>query len=171
MADNKKTKVLFVCLGNICRSPMAEAVLRHKAEEQGLGGIVEAGSCGTGDWHLGHSPHEGTRRMLDAAGISCQGMISTLVSRQALEQADYIVCMDEKNEQDVRELLREWSIEPDGELLRFMELLPGQERAGVPDPYYTGDFEETFRLVKEGCDRLLSLIKNDQARLAGHARV
>ncbi len=170
MADKEKAKVLFVCLGNICRSPMAEAVLRHKAEEAGLSGIVEAGSCGTGDWHLGHAPHEGTRRMLDSAGISSKGMISTLVSRQALEQADYIVCMDENNERDVRELLQQWSMGADGKLLRFMDLLPGQQGTGVPDPYYTGDFEETFRLVSEGCDRLLNRIRDDQAALAGHAR-
>lgn len=102
----RKVNVVFVCLGNICRSPMAEAVLRHLAARRGLKQAVVVDSAGTGDWHLGAVPHEGTRRELDRAGISYEGMRARLVDRDDLERADYIVVMDRANERDVRELIR-----------------------------------------------------------------
>ncbi|PLT45857.1 Low molecular weight protein tyrosine phosphatase [Paenibacillus pasadenensis] len=156
-----KVNVVFVCLGNICRSPMAEAVLRHLAARRGLEQAVVVDSAGTGDWHLGAVPHEGTRRELDRAGISYEGMRARLVDRDDLERADYIVVMDRANERDVRELIRAGGIVPQGKLLRFMELLPDEELDGVPDPYYTGDFEQTRRLVAAGCEALLDRIERE----------
>ncbi|QJC52040.1 low molecular weight phosphotyrosine protein phosphatase [Paenibacillus albicereus] len=155
-------KVVFVCLGNICRSPMAEAVLRHLAAQRGQGPYIEIDSAGTGDWHLGAVPHEGTRRELDRAGISYEGMRARLVDRADLEEADYIVVMDRSNERDVQELVRALGIVPQGRLLRFMELLPDEELDGVPDPYYTGDFEQTRRLVTAGCEALLDRIERER---------
>ncbi|MCM3748929.1 low molecular weight phosphotyrosine protein phosphatase [Paenibacillus pasadenensis] len=157
----RKTKVVFVCLGNICRSPMAEAVLRHMAAESGLSELLEVDSAGTGDWHLGARPHEGTRRELDSAGISHQGITSRLVTRDDLELADYVIVMDSNNERDVRQLIQSGGYKPQGTLLRFMELLPEQQLDGVPDPYYTGDFSQTRELVTEGCSRLLDRIVNE----------
>ncbi|SDT54942.1 protein-tyrosine phosphatase [Paenibacillaceae bacterium GAS479] len=159
----RKIKVIFVCLGNICRSPMAEAVFRHMAVERDMGQLVEADSAGTGDWHLGKIPHEGTRRELDSAGISYVGMKSRLVDREDLQHCDYIVVMDSANERDVRELIRSGGYSPQGTVMRFMELLPENNLDGVPDPYYTGDFSQTRELVTAGCSRLLDRIAAELA--------
>lgn len=146
--------VLFVCLGNICRSPMAEAVLRSKIAERSLSESIAVDSAGTGDWHIGKVPHEGTRCILDQKGISYENMTARLVSGSDFEKFQYIVCMDNSNGVNVRKL-------PGGdkaELLFFMDLLPDEELREVPDPYFTGNFEQVYELVDAGCDVLLERI-------------
>lgn len=158
-----KVNVLFVCLGNICRSPMAEAVMRHQVKEAGLDGVIEVDSAGTGDWHIGHPPHEGTRKQLDAHRISYEGMKARLVNDNDFGQFDYIVCMDNNNIRDVRALLERSEVkrEERKELFTFMELLPERGFADVPDPYYSGNFDYVYELVVAGCRQLLTKIKTD----------
>ena len=153
--------VLFVCLGNICRSPMAEAVFKHQAKEQGLEHLIAADSAGTGDWHLGKPPHEGTRGLLDRIGISYEGMRARQVRPNDYNEFDYIVCMDSANERDVRQL---FGCKSTGrtQVFKFMDLLPEKKMEDVPDPYYTGNFEEVYELVAEGCSRLLAKIRSEQ---------
>lgn len=146
--------VLFVCLGNICRSPMAEAVLRHKINERKLSQEIQVDSAGTGDWHIGKVPHEGTREMLDQKGISYENMVARLVSSEDFQRFDYIVCMDKSNGENVRKLTGG----EDVELLYFMDLLPEEELREVPDPYFTGDFNQVYDLINAGSDVLLERI-------------
>ncbi|HEY2491666.1 MAG TPA: low molecular weight protein-tyrosine-phosphatase [Paenibacillus sp.] len=150
--------VVFVCLGNICRSPMAEAVLRNKIASKNLQGQINVDSAGTGDWHIGHPPHEGTRKILDEYQISYEGMVARQVTSQDFEQFDYVLCMDQANLGNLRKL-------PGGEnavIIPFMELLPDEVLREVPDPYFTGNFEEVYALINAGCDVLLDMIVEDK---------
>ncbi|MBY9082057.1 low molecular weight phosphotyrosine protein phosphatase [Paenibacillus sp. HN-1] len=150
-------KVLFVCLGNICRSPMAEAVLRHKVKEAGLEHQISVDSAGTGDWHIGKPPHKGTRTVLDSFGISYEGMAARRVVPEDFGAFDYLICMDQSNGVNVRKL-------PGSEKARimfFMDLLPDEELKEVPDPYFTGNFDEVYRLVDAGCSVLMDKLKSE----------
>ncbi|WP_145331522.1 low molecular weight protein-tyrosine-phosphatase [Paenibacillus xylanexedens] len=149
--------VVFVCLGNICRSPMAEAVMRHKVMEKGLGEHIRIDSAGTGNWHVGKPPHEGTRKLLDGYQISYANMTARQFVSADFTEFDYIICMDNSNAENVRSL-------PGGEeaeIIKFMDLLPHEKLREVPDPYYTGNFEEVYELVNAGCDVLLNRIEEE----------
>lgn len=137
---------------------MAEAVLRHKIKEQDLSAEIQVDSAGTGDWHIGKEPHEGTRNILKQNAISYENMFARLVSSEDFQKFDYIVCMDKSNGVNVRKL----SGGEDSELLFFMDLLPEEELREVPDPYYTGNFEQVYELINAGCDVLLENIKKEK---------
>lgn len=159
--------ILFVCLGNICRSPMAEAVMRDLLEREGLSDRIAVDSAGTGDWHVGHPPHEGTRRILDKQGISCAGQRARQLREEDGERFGLIVAMDRSNERDISAILKPGHR---ANVIRLMSLLPEKRQDDVPDPYYTGNFEEVYALVREGCERLLADARERLALSKDHPR-
>ena len=149
-------QVLFVCLGNICRSPMAEAVMRDLIEKRGLSDQIKVDSAGTSNYHIGEPPHKGTKAKLQEFGITTSGMQARQLRSSDLHNFDYIVCMDESNVANTIEMLR---AEGDAKIFRFLDLTT--HKKDVPDPWYTGDFQETYELCLEGCEALLNRILDD----------
>jgi len=152
--SQEKINVLFVCLGNICRSPMAEAVFRNQVRQQQLTEHFEIGSAGTGDWHAGDPPHRGTRETLKRHGIEPNGLVAKHVTQEMLDRADYVVAMDYENVAD----LRAWRLDRK-KLSRILDYALDVEVRDVPDPYYDGRFEFVYTLVNRGSEGLLRQIR------------
>ncbi len=158
MPGSDKTSVLFVCLGNICRSPMAEGVFREIVAQQGLADRFVIDSAGTGSWHVGDPPHSEGIAVSHAHGIDIRGQRSRQVQPADLHSYDWIVAMDASN---VRNLRRIGAEEPSGfpflsgvRVVRLLEYAPNAP-IDVPDPYYEGGFEGVFDLIEAGCRGLL----------------
>ncbi|ECL8004645.1 low molecular weight phosphotyrosine protein phosphatase [Listeria innocua] len=147
-------KVVFVCLGNICRSPMAEGLFRKEVANAGLTDEIEIDSAATGTWNLGKPAHRGTREVLKKHGINYEAMRARKVTDADFEQADYIIGMDQNNIADLNALNKN----KDVTIRSLMSFVSGKEEEEIPDPYYTGDFDETERMVTEGVKALLAFI-------------
>ncbi|WP_026679092.1 low molecular weight protein-tyrosine-phosphatase [Fictibacillus gelatini] len=146
-------KVLFVCLGNICRSPMAEAIFRKIVQQRGWEDKIFVDSAGTGDWHIGEPPHKGTREILTKKNISIEGKKARQISQSDLSNFDYIIGMDAEN---IGNLRRMAGAKSTGHIARLLDYVPECSQEDVPDPYFTGDFNEVYDLVSEGCHHLLN---------------
>ena len=153
-SKKNKVNVLFVCMGNICRSPMAEAVFRNKVRETGLSDRFEISSAGTGDWHAGQPPHRGTRDTLKRHQIDPSGLVAKQVTQAMLDNADYVVAMDYENLAD----LHAWRFDT-RKLSRLLDYALDVEVRDVPDPYYDGRFELVYQLVDKGLEGLLEQIR------------
>lgn len=149
-------KVLFVCLGNICRSPMAEAVFRDLIKKDDMEKHIMVDSAGTGSWHIGERPHHGTRKILKKNQISVEGLIARKIESGDIDQFDYIVAMDASNKESVAALKADF---PEGKVSILLDYVPEIDDKNVPDPYYTGNFTEVYNLVEQGCKRLYDHIK------------
>lgn len=144
--------ILFVCHGNICRSPMAEFVMKDLVKRAGLAERLHVESAATSDEEIGNPPHRGTRQRLKRAGINCEGKRARRIVKEDYERFDYLVGMDRWNEQNMR---RFFDGDPDGKVSRLLEFA-GRPGADVDDPWYTGDFDATYDDVLSGCKGLLS---------------
>lgn len=153
-------RVLFVCLGNICRSPMAEGVFRHLVQQAGLSDWFEIESGATGSWHVGERPHRGTLRELRHHGIDLAGKRAHQVSQRDLAAADYVIGMDRSNLRSLRRYMPQ--VQLDGKLHLLLDFAEGVDTRDVPDPYYEGNFDRVYELVEAGCRGLLDHICQEQ---------
>jgi len=144
-------KILFVCHGNICRSPMAEFVMKDLVQKRGLSDRICVASAATSTEELGNPVHPGTRRKLQEHGIRCNGKTARQLTRGDYAEYDLLIGMDEYNMRNMRRML---GGDPEGKLYKLLSFC--QSRADVADPWYTGDFDETWRDVVRGCEALLA---------------
>jgi protein-tyrosine phosphatase len=145
-------RILFVCLGNICRSPTAEGVFGALAAAEGL--QVEVDSCGTGGWHAGEPPHPPAIAAARKRGYDLTALRARQITRADFTRFDRIIVMDRANLRDVRALRPEGGAEPE----LFLTHAPqhGQE---VPDPWYTGEYDRTLDMIEDAARGLIAALK------------
>ena len=144
-------RILFVCHGNICRSPMAEFVLKDMVRKRGLEDLFEIASAATSREEIGNPVYPPARRKLSEYGIACSGHHARQMTKEDYDRYDMIICMDDNNK---RNIMRITGGDPDSKISLMLDFT---ERAGqqVADPWYTGNFDATWRDVTEGCEGLI----------------
>ncbi|WJW76786.1 low molecular weight protein-tyrosine-phosphatase [Thiohalobacter sp. IOR34] len=147
MTIDKEVRVLFVCMGNICRSPTAQGVFARLLEQEGLADRVHVDSAGTHAYHVGNPPDERAQEAALQRGVDLAGQRARKVSEEDFREFDYVIAMDSSNYEDLQAIC-----DPDyaDRLHRFMDFAPGIDETEVPDPYYGG---------RQGFNRVLDLIE------------
>lgn len=151
---DKKIKILFVCHGNICRSPMAEFVMRDMIKRCGLDGKIVTASAATSTEEIGNPVHSGTRRKLREHSISTDGKYAVQLTKSDYDKYDYLIGMDSANIRNMKRITG-----GDEKIIRLLDLT--DEPRDVADPWYTGDFDTTYNDVVKGCKVLLEKLEGE----------
>ncbi len=151
-----RVKILFICHGNICRSPMAEFVMKDLIEKEGLSECIFVASAATSTEELGNDIHYGTRSVLQRYRIPFARRQARQITRADYAEYDYLVGMDSAN---IRNMQRAFGGDPEGKVYKLLSFAGNGN--DVADPWYTGDFETTYRDVQEGCQALLERLKEE----------
>lgn len=146
--------ILFICLGNICRSPLAEYLFRDTAARRGL--AVCCASAGTSGWHDGEFMHCGSSEVLDSLGIEHQAFTSSSLKDSDFAYYDYLIVMDGQNLRDVEQ---RFGRHPD-KIFKITDLIGNRPRDHIPDPWYTGNFNETRDLLTACCTALADQLEH-----------
>lgn len=149
-------KILFVCHGNICRSPMAEFVLRDMVTKQGLSTQFKIASAATSAEEIGNPVHPGTRRKLKELNISTDGKYAVQLVKGDYEKYDYLIGMDSYNIRNMERILAHSG----GKIHKLLEFTGSN--SDVADPWYTGDFDKTYEDIKRGCEAFLSYLSKPE---------
>ncbi len=149
-------KILFICHGNICRSPMAEFVMKELVKKNGLEKDFYIASAATSNEEIGNGVYPPVKRLLNNRGISCEGKRAVRVTKGDYDYYDYLICMDSNN---IRNLYRIIGTDPKNKVSKLMDYTDSP--ADVADPWYTDDFETTEQDINKGCEALLKHILNN----------
>lgn len=146
-------KILFCCLGNICRSPMAEFVFRDLVNRSGLGDSFHIASAATSTEEIGNLVHYGTRNKLREHGISTEGKYAVQMKKGDYGRYDYLIGMEQRNLINMKRIL---GGDPEGKVFRLLDF--SDRPRDIADPWYTGDFDTTYEDIREGCESLLQYL-------------
>ncbi len=147
-------KILFICTGNICRSPMAEFLLKDIVQKRGLADRFQIDSAATSSEEIGNPVHRGTRSKLNSLGISTDGKYARQITPADYGQYDYLIGMDEWN---IRNMRRIFGNDPRQKICRLLDFTDAPR--DIADPWYTGDFEQTYQDIMEGLEAFLKKIR------------
>lgn len=155
-------RVLFVCLGNICRSPTAHAVFQQMVDELGLGSTIQVDSAGTGDWHIGRPPDPRASAAAQQRGVDMSALRARQFQADDFHNFDYILAMDEDN---LRDILAQEPGSHSAQVGLFLDYATHFEEREVPDPYYGGDegFEHVLNLIEDAAKGLLERLGGSRA--------
>ncbi len=158
MKDKEMVKVLFVCMGNICRSPTAHGVLEHILKEQGLVAAIEVDSCGTHAYHIGEEPDRRSQEVAKQRGVSLSHLRGRRVEMSDFEYFDYILAMDQDNLSILESMCPSEHVE---KLSLFLDFAPSRSESEVPDPYYGGPkgFDIVLDMIEVASQGLLDDIR------------
>ena len=155
-------KILFVCHGNICRSPMAEFVFKDIIDHLHRSSQFQIASAATSTEEIGNPVHYGTRDLLRRKGISTAGKYARQMTRRDYQEYDYLIGMDQWN---IRNMQRITGGDPDGKIFRLLDFT--DHPRDIADPWYTGDFETTYADVLEGCLALAERLTGMKVNMSG----
>lgn len=146
-------KILFICLGNICRSPMAEFLLKDMVKKRGMADNFYIASAATSSYEIGNPVHRGTRSKLAEYDISVAGKTAVQMTKTDYDKYDYLIGMDSSN---IRDILRIVGSDPQNKVYKLLQFA-SSDRA-IADPWYTGNFDVTYNDIYEGCNALLNFL-------------
>ena len=152
--------VLFICLGNICRSPMAEFVFKDMVKSKGLSDKFHIESAATSTWEIGNPVHHGTRDKLAPLGISVAGKTARKMTKKDYDKFDYILGMEKSNIHDIMSII---GSDPDHKVHRLLDY--SSNPRDIADPWYTGNFDVTYDDICEGCNAFLNYLLTQKSGL------
>ncbi|MBR2578374.1 MAG: low molecular weight phosphotyrosine protein phosphatase [Erysipelotrichaceae bacterium] len=150
-------KLLFICHGNICRSPMAEFIMKDLLEKKDLSSLFEVASAATSSEELGNPVYPPAKRLLNEHGIDCSGKRACRLNKTDYDKYDLLIIMDLENKRYMSRLFPDDS----SKKIHLLREYCGDDKE-IDDPWYTGDFEGVYRQIKEGCEALLDTLMNEK---------
>ena len=147
-------KILFICHGNICRSPMAEFLFKDMVKNRGIADRFLIASAATSNEEIGNPPHPGTRKKLASLGISCQGKRARRMTSRDFDEYDYLLGMDSWNIRNMKRFAR--NAQDEEKIARLLDF--SEHPRDIADPWYTGDFETCFEDIDAGCRAFYSFL-------------
>lgn len=163
MSDSARYRITAVCLGNICRSPIAEAVIQHRVEVAGLTDVVVVDSAGTGDWHLGHGADPRSLSTIAANAYALDGHTARQITPEWFTDLDLVLAMDSTNYRNLMVMAAQSGVQPDLHMLRSFDpalahVVAPDPELDVPDPYYGGDdgFADVLAMIEQAADGLIT---------------